>query len=263
MAQRGALTRAVNAAPASRSVSVTMPSKAGGTSTRWHVRRLLEDAGAVVVLSVLLFVGLKLWNQPPAVMNDLTMDAKIVYQQQLSGQPEAPIGDLLSSAGVFPQTDAPALSPLPPPVIAPSLGKQPPTPNPNLSPSRKVPEQMQRTKHGPPTPTPAPFVDPGLDALLKGGQDCPADFAVAVAKQLEPWAESGIQMGMLDHLYCIRKQVARVSIHGGKLRQVNWQLNMDHNRLRSSFWLLHMTIDRAQKRGLERTYPRAHTHTAT
>ena len=79
-------------------------------------------------------------------------------------------------------------------------------------------------------------------------RSCATDFSAAITKQLKPWAETGIQMGMLDRLYCIRKQVSRVSIRGGELRQANWQLNMDHNRLRSSFWLIQLVLQRSKQR---------------
>lgn len=85
------------------------------------------------------------------------------------------------------------------------------------------------------------------DDLLS--RTCSADFSAAIAKQLEPWSKTGIQMGTLDRLYCIRKQVSRVSIRNGELRQANWQLNMDHNRLRSSFWLIQLVLQRANQRG--------------
>lgn len=80
------------------------------------------------------------------------------------------------------------------------------------------------------------------------GKTCSVDFSASIKKQLEPWASSGIEMAMLDQLYCIRKQVSRVSIRNGELRQVNWQLNMDHNRLRSSFWLIQLVLQRAKQR---------------
>ena len=86
---------------------------------------------------------------------------------------------------------------------------------------------------------------PAVDDSSKGSSNCTLDFSIAVGIQLEPWTASGITQEMLDELYCIRKQVARVSIHKGRLSQQNWQLTMDHNRLRSAFWLLHRVIDRA------------------
>ena len=48
-----------------------------------------------------------------------------------------------------------------------------------------------------------------LGALLAGSHICPVNIVSAAAKQLKPWVESGIEMTMLDHLYCVRKQVAR------------------------------------------------------
>jgi len=78
---------------------------------------------------------------------------------------------------------------------------------------------------------------------------CPVDFGAAVGAQLAQWGADGVNETMLDRLYCIRKQVARVSIVGGELRQTNWQLTMDHNRLRSSFWLIQIAMWRAEQRG--------------
>lgn len=78
---------------------------------------------------------------------------------------------------------------------------------------------------------------------------CPANLADFVGGQLAQWEPHGINETMLDGLYCIRKQVARVSIHKGELRQTNWQLTMDHNRLRSAFWLLQLALWRGEQRG--------------
>eukprot|EP00039_Didymoeca_costata_P005595 m.82816 g.82816 ORF g.82816 m.82816 type:complete len:451 (+) comp12889_c0_seq4:173-1525(+) len=81
---------------------------------------------------------------------------------------------------------------------------------------------------------------------------CPISFTETVATQLQPWTagnNTGISTAMLDRLYCIRKQVARVSIVHSEIRQVNWQLTMDHSRLRSAFWFLHLAINRAKQRG--------------
>lgn len=54
---------------------------------------------------------------------------------------------------------------------------------------------------------------------------------------------------MLDNLYCVRKQVVRVSLQNGRLRQQNWQLTMDHTRLKSVFWLIKLAAARAQQLG--------------
>lgn len=78
---------------------------------------------------------------------------------------------------------------------------------------------------------------------------CDVDFSAAVAAQLAPFKE-GVTQGMLDGLYCVRKQVARVRIWDGThLAQENWQLTMDHSRLRSSFWLLQLAMRRAMLAG--------------
>ena len=62
----------------------------------------------------------------------------------------------------------------------------------------------------------APAAAAPPDALLADSHICPAHFMSAAAEQLKPWVESGIEMSMLDHLYCIRKQVARVLFHNGE-----------------------------------------------
>lgn len=84
---------------------------------------------------------------------------------------------------------------------------------------------------------------------LSTTKHCNINFSSTVAIMLEPWTVSGITQSMLDEVYCIRKQVARVSIVDGKLRQENWQLTMDHSRLRATFWLLRQVIERASVRG--------------
>ena len=199
---------------------------------RWLGDRLW-DAGAVVALSVCMYVAVVLWSQAPSKV--AAIDSRIVYQtsQVRAAPPAAPAAGAGRAAATAVGTAA-----------ATSVAARA-TPPPQRWRGHAGVAEGDR-----PAPAPPDLPDPELDALLAGGQACPANFAGAVAKQLAPWADTGIQMGMLDHLYCIRKQVARVSIHGGRIRQVNWQLNMDHNRLRSSFWLLRQTIDRAQQRGV-------------
>lgn len=80
-------------------------------------------------------------------------------------------------------------------------------------------------------------------------ENCPVDFSDVIKYHLKPWSDSGITIDMLDQIYCTRKQVVRVSIVNGSLRQENWQLNMDHQRMFSSFWLLRLMIRRAKERG--------------
>lgn len=54
---------------------------------------------------------------------------------------------------------------------------------------------------------------------------------------------------MIDAVYCVRKHVAAISLHNGVVRQRNWQLGMDHNRLRSGLWLLQLAVRRATANG--------------
>lgn len=76
--------------------------------------------------------------------------------------------------------------------------------------------------------------------------ECPVDFGLPVSIQLAPFQQDGITQSMLDGLYCVRKHVARVSIdRDGAIRQENWQLSLDHNRLRSGMWLLQLAVRRA------------------
>lgn len=76
------------------------------------------------------------------------------------------------------------------------------------------------------------------------------DFSAAVQQQLVPWPDKGsITQARLDRLFCVRKQVAKISYVGGELRHASFQLNMDLNRLQATMWLVHLAAARARAAG--------------
>lgn len=105
--------------------------------------------------------------------------------------------------------------------------------------------------------------DPLYDVMVDAPCSLPdaAEYtARVVAEQLAPWAAPSdtagdsdrrppIRMRYLDMLFCVRKQVARISYVRGELRHASWQLNMDLNRLRQSMWFLRLATLRAERRG--------------
>lgn len=131
------------------------------------------------------------------------------------------------------------------------------------------PQPVQRRQHPPrpaatarpPPPNAAPLASAVQDTAGDGDAleaalwkqvveaDCRVDFTATIETQLAPFLTAGITQQQLDELYCIRKNVARVSVHNGVIRQENWQLSLDHNRLRSGMYLLHLAVLRARLRG--------------
>jgi len=87
---------------------------------------------------------------------------------------------------------------------------------------------------------------PEFDRVM---EKCMVDFRAAVQEQLSPWPDRNITQRRLDRLFCVRKQVAKISYVAGQLRHASFQLNMDLNRLMGTMWLIHLAAVRAEASG--------------
>jgi hypothetical protein len=82
-------------------------------------------------------------------------------------------------------------------------------------------------------------------------ETCSIDYRATVEAQLARWPidSKSIEEDQLHELYCMRKQLARVSLVNGTVRVSAWQLTMDQNRVLQTLWLFKLASLRAASRG--------------